>query len=205
MPVTIATGANLQACLAPLLPPETQRARRQVTSKVRTGRRLTCGVPAALLTRSLGASYTGLVFCDSHMGCSYCRAWGSPREDFTCNLAPARASSSGGPAPSKCSRTQSLRISPFRNAKFRSLQGFFCPAWGRHTESVLCVLRGAITPNRSSASCVGPSYHIRPLPGFRISLSCLVLWPQGSSCGQLPGEPSRPTRLPSAHREAVGF
>lgn len=103
VPVTIATGANLQACLAPLLPPETQRARRQVTSKVRTGRRLTCGVPAALLTRSLGASYTGLVFCDSHMGCSYCRAWGSPREDFTCNLAPARASSSGGPAPSKCS------------------------------------------------------------------------------------------------------
>ena len=103
VPVTIATGANLQACLAPLLPPETQRARRQVTSKVRTGRRLTCGVPAALLTRSLGASYTGLVFCDSHMGCSCCRAWGSPREDFTCNLAPARASSSGGPAPSKCS------------------------------------------------------------------------------------------------------
>ena len=56
--------------------------------------------------------------------------------------------------------TQKYRIGPLR------------PAW-------------AITPNRSSASCVGPSYHIRPLPGFRISLSCLVLWPQGSSCGQL--------------------
>lgn len=62
-----------------------------------------CGVPAVLLTRLLGASYTVAVFGDSHMGYIYCRAWGSPREDFTCNLAPDRISSSGGLAPSKCS------------------------------------------------------------------------------------------------------
>lgn len=52
------------------------------------------------------ASYTVVVFSDSHLGYNHCRTWGSLREDFTGNFAPDRINFSGALAPSECSIIQ---------------------------------------------------------------------------------------------------
>ena len=118
-------------------------------------------------------------------GYKHCCTWSSLREDFTGSLAPGRPTLpalSLLPSVQSSSQTVSCCVgitkepSPWGSLLSGMQSSAHCKDFS--------VLRGAIAPYRSSASCVGPSHRIGPLPGFRIILSFLVLWSQGSTCEQ---------------------